>query len=206
MVLCKLGPAAPKVHLTATIIVHFNLIWGSSSIFFAKDSFTKLTPVHELGKFQQNTLLLTALCTSDTEERVNLVRRRRRGVARSNAGTLGNGGRYLGIVLTSQGVAEAPFHRCGRRGHQGGVLQFVLTATGTAVPPLLHQGTSVKVDSTASAIGRVCLVKRNPDEIWRRKTMRRRRLTMKGLGFSLASWCTLFISNFLWTFMNYRSN
>jgi hypothetical protein len=44
------------------------------------------------------------------------------------------------------------------------------------------------------------------DEIWRGKTMWRRRLTMKGLGFSLASWCTLFISDLSWAFMNYRSN
>jgi hypothetical protein len=27
---------------------------------------------------------------------------------------------------------------------------------------------------------------------------------MKGLGFSLASWCDLFISNPSWAFMNYR--
>jgi hypothetical protein len=52
MVLCKLGPAAPKVHLTMAIIVHFNLIWSSSSRLFAKDSFTKLASIHELGKFQ----------------------------------------------------------------------------------------------------------------------------------------------------------
>jgi hypothetical protein len=113
MVLRKLGPAAPEIHLTTAIVVHFNLIWSSSSRLFAKDSFTKLAPIHELGKFQQNTLLLTTLSTSDTEERVNLDRRRRRGVARSNASTLGNGGRPLGLVLTSQGAAEAPLRRCG---------------------------------------------------------------------------------------------
>jgi hypothetical protein len=162
MVLCKLGPVAPEVHLTAAIIVHFNLIWGSSSRFFVKDSFTKLAPVHELGKFQRNTLLLTALSTSDTDERVNLDRRRRRGVARSNASTLGNGGRCLGLVLTSQGAAGAPLHRCGRRGHQGGVLRFVLTATGTAAPPLLHQGTGVKVDSTGIRHWKVVLGEKKP--------------------------------------------
>jgi hypothetical protein len=36
--------------------------------------------------------------------------------------------------------------------------------------------------------------------------MRRRKLAMRELGFSLASLRTLFISNFKWAFMNYRSN
>jgi hypothetical protein len=42
-----------------------------------------------------------ALSTIDIEEIINLDRRRRRGVARSSAGTWGNGGRCLGFVLTS---------------------------------------------------------------------------------------------------------
>jgi hypothetical protein len=149
MVLCKLGPAAPEVHLTALIIVHLHFIWSSSSRLFVEDRFTKLAPILELGKFQRNTLLLMALSTGYTEERINLDRRRRRGVARSSAGTLGNGGKCLGLVLTSQGAAGAPLRRCGRRGHQGGILRFVLTVEGTAAPPLLHQRTGVKVDSTS---------------------------------------------------------
>jgi hypothetical protein len=36
--------------------------------------------------------------------------------------------------------------------------------------------------------------------------MRRRKLAMRELGFSLESLRTLFISNFKWAFMNYRSN
>jgi hypothetical protein len=46
--------------------------------------------------------------TSDTEERVNLDRRRRRGNARSSAGTWGNSGRCPGLVLTSQGAVGVP--------------------------------------------------------------------------------------------------
>jgi hypothetical protein len=48
--------------------------------------------------------------------------------------------------------------------------------------------------------------KKTLDEIGRKKMMRRRKLAMKGLGFSLTSWHTLFISNLSWAFMNYRSN
>jgi hypothetical protein len=70
MVLYKLGLAALEVHLTAPIIVHFHFIWSSSSRLLAEDRFTKLAPVHELGKFQRNRLLLMALSSSDTEERV----------------------------------------------------------------------------------------------------------------------------------------
>jgi hypothetical protein len=93
MVLCKLWPAAPEVHLTTAVVVHLHFIRSSSSRFFAEDSFTKLTPIHELSKLQRNTLLLTALSTSDNKKREHFDRRRRRGIARSSARThnlLGN--------------------------------------------------------------------------------------------------------------------
>jgi hypothetical protein len=150
-----------------------------------EDGLLKLAPIHELGKFQRDTLLLTALSTSDTEKRVNLDRRRRRGVARSSAGTWGNNDRGLGFVLTSQGAAGVPLCRCGRRSHQGGVLRFVLTAAGTAAPPLLHRRIGVKIDSTSIRHWKdVFGGNKTLDEIWMEKTMRRRELTMKGLGFS----------------------
>jgi hypothetical protein len=85
MVLYKLGPATPEVHLATPVIVHFHFIGSSSSRLLAENCFTKLAPIHELGELQRNTLLLTALSTSDTEERIDLGRRRRRGVARSSA-------------------------------------------------------------------------------------------------------------------------
>jgi hypothetical protein len=44
MILCKLGPAAPKVHLITAIIVYLHLIWSSSTKFFLEDSFTELAP------------------------------------------------------------------------------------------------------------------------------------------------------------------
>jgi hypothetical protein len=65
VVLCKLGPSAPKVHLATPIIVHLHLIWCSTSRLFMEDRFMKLAPIHELGEPQRNTLLLTALSTSD---------------------------------------------------------------------------------------------------------------------------------------------
>jgi hypothetical protein len=148
VVLYKLGPSAPEVHLTASIIVHLHFIWSSSSRLFAEDHFPELAPVHELGEFQRNTLLLTALSISDIEERINLDRRRRRGVARSSAGSWGNSSRCLGLVLTSQGAARAPLCRCRRQSHQEGVLRFIFTTAGMAASPLLHQHTGVKIGST----------------------------------------------------------
>jgi hypothetical protein len=50
VVLCKLGPSTPEVHLVAPIIVHLHLIWCSASRLFAEDHFVKLTPIHELGE------------------------------------------------------------------------------------------------------------------------------------------------------------
>jgi hypothetical protein len=130
------------------IVVHLHFIWSSSSRLFAEDRFTKLAPVHELGKFQRDTLLLMALSTSDTEERVNLDRRRRRGVAKSSAGTWAMTTDALGLFLLPKGRSGCRFVDAGGRGHQGGILQFILTTEGTAAPPLLHQCTGVKVDGT----------------------------------------------------------
>jgi hypothetical protein len=87
MVLHKLEPFAPKVHLAAPIIVHLHLIWSSASRLFTENCFMKLTPIHELGEFQRNMLYLTALSASDIEERKSLDRSRRRGIAGSSAGT-----------------------------------------------------------------------------------------------------------------------
>jgi hypothetical protein len=162
VVLCKLGPAAPEAHLTTPIVVHLHFIWSSSSRLFVEDSLSKLAPVHELSKFQWNTLLLTALSTSDNEERENFDRRRRRGIVRSSACTLGNDDRCLRFVLTSQGAAGVPLHRCRRRGHQGGILWFVLTAMGMVAPPFLHQGTGVKVKNTSIRHWKVLLGKKKP--------------------------------------------
>jgi hypothetical protein len=115
MVLCKLGLVAPEVHLTTAIVVHLHFIWSSSSRFFMEDSLSKLAPVHELSKFQRNTLLLTALSTSDNKKGESFDMRRRRGIARSSTCILGNRERWLGLVLTSQGAAGTPLHGCGRR-------------------------------------------------------------------------------------------
>jgi hypothetical protein len=68
VVFCILGPTAPKVHLAAPIIVHFNLIWRSASRLFTQDRFLKFTSIHELGKLQRNALLLMALSTSNAEK------------------------------------------------------------------------------------------------------------------------------------------
>jgi hypothetical protein len=111
VVFCKLGPSASEVHLAAPIIVHLHLVWCSASRLFTKDRFTKLTLIHELGEFQRNTLYLTALSTSDTEERKSPGRSRRRGVAGSSAGTWSGSSRYLGLIFTPHGAARAPLYR-----------------------------------------------------------------------------------------------
>jgi hypothetical protein len=95
IILYKLGPSAPKVHLAASIIVHLPLVWCSTSRLFAEDRFTKLAPIHELGELQRNTLLLTALSTSNAEERIDLGSRRRRGIVRSSTRAWSSSSRYL---------------------------------------------------------------------------------------------------------------
>jgi hypothetical protein len=114
MVLCKLGPATPKVHLAASVIVHFHLVGSSSPRLLMENCFTKLTPIHELGEFQRNMLYLVALSADNAEERKILVKSRRRGVAGSSAGTWSSNNKYFGLVFTPHRAARAPLHGCGR--------------------------------------------------------------------------------------------
>jgi hypothetical protein len=87
MILCKLGPAAPEVHLAVTIIIHLHFIWSSSSRLFTQDGFTEFAPVHKFSKLERNTLLLMTLSSSDDKKGENIDRRRRRSIARSSART-----------------------------------------------------------------------------------------------------------------------
>jgi hypothetical protein len=65
MIFCKLGPATPEVHLAVSIVPYFHFIGSSSSRMFPKNCFTKLPPIHELGKFQRHPLNLTVLSAGD---------------------------------------------------------------------------------------------------------------------------------------------
>jgi hypothetical protein len=80
MILYKLGPAVPEVHHATIVVVHLHFIWSFSSRFFTEDSLMELAPVHEFGKLQGDTLLLTALSTSDYKEEEQIDRRRRRSI------------------------------------------------------------------------------------------------------------------------------
>jgi hypothetical protein len=103
MILCKLGPAAPEVHLATAVVVHLHFIWSSSSRFFMEDSL-ELVPVHEFGKLQGDTMLLTALSTSDYKEgeQIDMRRGRRRIVSCSRRlhSLSSKRRRRLGFILT----------------------------------------------------------------------------------------------------------
>jgi hypothetical protein len=94
-------------------------------------------------------LYLTTLSAGDAEEGIDLGRRRRRSIARSNARAWSSSSRYLGFVFTPHRAAGMPLHRCGRRGHHRGVLRFILTTAGTAVTSLLLLHTGIQI-GTAS--------------------------------------------------------
>jgi hypothetical protein len=80
MIFCKLRPAALEVHLAVPIIPDLYFIGSSSPRVFAKNCFSQLSPVHELGKLQQHPLNLAALSAGDAEEGVYLGRGRRRNI------------------------------------------------------------------------------------------------------------------------------
>jgi hypothetical protein len=159
-----LGPAAPKVHLAAPVVVHFQFIGSSSSRLLAEDCFTKLAPIHELGELQRNTLWLTALSTSDTEERINLGRRRRRrGVVRSIAGTWSNGGRCLGLIFTPQRAARAPFADADDEATREASFGFFLLPRERPHPRFSISTSVSRLEASTSAIGKLRLVEReNP--------------------------------------------
>jgi hypothetical protein len=50
IILCKLGPASPEIHLATAIIVYLHLVWSSSARLFPQDGLAKLVPIHELSK------------------------------------------------------------------------------------------------------------------------------------------------------------
>jgi hypothetical protein len=156
-----LGQAAPKVHLAAPVVVHFHFIGSFSSTLLAKNCFTKLAPIHELGELQRNTLLLTALSTSDIEERINLDRRRRRGVARSSAGTWSSSSRYLGLILLPKGRPGCRFADADEEATREASFGLFLLPRGR---PRFSISTPVsRLASPASAIKKLRLVERkNP--------------------------------------------
>jgi hypothetical protein len=79
----------------------------------SKDGFTELLPIHEFGKLQRHTLLLTALSTSESKKRENIARRWRRSIV-ACSGCIqrfcGKRIRKFGLVHTSQWTAGVPFH------------------------------------------------------------------------------------------------
>jgi hypothetical protein len=121
MIFRKLGPTTPEVHLTASIVPYLHFIGSSSSRIFTKNCFTKLSPIHELDKFQRDPLNLTALSAGNAEEGVNLGRRRRRRSMMRSSTRTWSSSRYLGFVLTPHRAARAPFHGYRRQGHRRGV-------------------------------------------------------------------------------------
>jgi hypothetical protein len=84
-------------------------------------------------------------------------------------------------------VARAPLHGCGRRGHQEASFGLFLLPRGRPRPRFSISTPASRLAPPASAIEKLRLVEgKTLDEMWRKKTMRRRKLVMKGLGFSLA--------------------
>jgi hypothetical protein len=113
MVFCKLRPATLEVHLAVSIIPDLHFIGSSSSRVIAKNCFSQLSPINELGKLQRHPLNLAALSAGDAEEGIQFGRRRRRSTTWRSARTWCSSG-TLGLVLTPHRVAGAPFRRSGR--------------------------------------------------------------------------------------------
>jgi hypothetical protein len=87
MVFYKLRPATFEVHLTVSVVPDLHFVGSSSSRVFAKNCFSQLPSIHELGEFQRYLLNLVALGTGDAIEGVHFGRRRRRTIMRQGART-----------------------------------------------------------------------------------------------------------------------
>jgi hypothetical protein len=110
MIFRKLRPAALEVHLAVPVIPDLYFLGSSSPRVFAKNCFSQLLPVHELGKLQRHPLNLAALSVGDAEEGVYPGRRMRRSIMWRSAWTWSSS-RHLGLVLASQRAARAPLNR-----------------------------------------------------------------------------------------------
>jgi hypothetical protein len=83
MVLRKLRLATFKVLFTGTVVPDFHFLGISSPRVLTKNSFPQVSPIHELGKIQRETLNFTVLRAGDAEEREESGQRRRRVSRRS---------------------------------------------------------------------------------------------------------------------------
>jgi hypothetical protein len=115
MVLCKLRSATLEVLLTVAVVPDLHFIGSSSPKVFTKNSFPQFSPIHKLGKFQWQTLNLTALRAGDAEEGVESGQRRR-SISRRSTWTWCSR-RHLGFIFAPGQMAGTPLHRSGRRSH-----------------------------------------------------------------------------------------
>jgi hypothetical protein len=151
MVFCKMGPATPEVHLAISIVPHLYLVGSSSSRVFAKNSFTKFSPIHEFSKLQRHPLNFTALGASNTEEGIQFWRRRRRSITRQSAQTWCSS-RTLGLILTPHRAARAPFHRHGWRSHHKRSVDLFLLPQGWSRPCFATYASTFRCKPLASAM------------------------------------------------------
>jgi hypothetical protein len=155
MVFCKQRPAALEVHLAVPVIPDLYFIWSSSPRVFAKNFFSLLSPVHEIGKFQRHPLNLAALSAGDAEEGVYPGRRRRRSITWQSAWTWSSS-RHLGLVPASQRAARAPLNRSRWRGCYSRVLGYIFSTARVATTSLFYQCIDVQLRSTCIGHGNMC--------------------------------------------------
>jgi hypothetical protein len=67
VVFCKPRPATLKVLLAVAIIPNLHFIWSPTARLFAENRFSQLSPIHELGEIQRQTLNLVALRHGNAE-------------------------------------------------------------------------------------------------------------------------------------------
>jgi hypothetical protein len=68
VVFCKPRPATLKVLLAIAIIPNLHFVWSLTARLFAENRFSQLSPIHELGEIQRQTLNLAALHHGNAEE------------------------------------------------------------------------------------------------------------------------------------------
>jgi hypothetical protein len=144
MVFCKMRPAALEVHLAVPVIPDLYFIGSSSPRVFAKNCFSQLSPVHEIGKLQRHPMNLATLSADDTEEGVYPGRRRRRSITWQSAWTWSSS-RHLSLVPASQRAARAPLNRSRWRGCYSRILGFIFTTARAATTSLFHQRIDVQL-------------------------------------------------------------
>jgi hypothetical protein len=123
---------------------------------FAENSFSQLSPIHELGEIQRQTLNLAALRHGNAEERKDSGRSSRdSGRSRRWSAWTWDSASHLRLVLATRWAAGTTLDRSGRWWSCGGRSCVVLVLASTRAAPTSRRHQRAKVQTRTICVSHV---------------------------------------------------